>query len=51
MRYAMNKVQLGTEVLAQNYVTWFCVTPFIVLLEKLQNEELDMMLYLSCIRL
>ena len=49
MRYALNKAQLGVEVLAQNDVTWFCATPFFVLL-LLQNEGL-VMLYLSCIRL
>ena len=49
MLYALNKAQLEAEVLAQNDVTWFCATPFFVLL-LLQNEELEM-LYLSCIRL
>ena len=45
----MNKAQLETEILSPNDVTWFCATPFLLLI-LLRNEELEM-LYLSCIRL
>ena len=46
MRYALNKTQLGAEVLAQNDVTWFCATPFFVLLLLQKMKDWRCCIYL-----